>query len=190
MDLPDIYLYRRKDKAPDLTTPGPWDIMCDNWSAHYFCAWNRHLWKWMDDQRKVYLEKGGDTIHLAPIDAKTGSAMIVLPSENFPAEVIVLENPAPWKASVARGVLIYKVNGSIGSGRGVMDLELPPGISNAKHPDALWQPGKLYRNVEAKVEVEVLGAQEETFLVKVSKSRERAASENLRPLILILLSSH
>lgn len=169
MGLPDLYLFEQVKKNAKFTVPGPWDVMGNNWRATYFSAWSRHIWGWLDNKHKVFFRKGSKDIKLSPIDANMGNTMIVIPSEKFPKEIIVIENPKPWKEGIKNGVLIYKVDASVPSGYGPMKLQLPPGIKTAYEKEALWQPGQKYQNSEAGVTVEILSKIGDSYNIKVSK---------------------
>lgn len=142
MGLPDLYSFGKVDRTP----PGPWAIMADNWTAIGFCAWHRHLWGWLDDDRKVFAQSGTKIVDLVPIDSTQGTAMIVIPTDKFPQEVLVAENPKPWKEGIHPGVLLYKVNYAVEYGDVPVELILPPGVKEPTSANALWQPGQTYES--------------------------------------------
>lgn len=121
MGLPDIYTYGDlKPKNP----AGAWDLMTSAGRAAGFIGWHRHKLRWLGADRKSYLSEGTHTLDLAPLDAKKGLSMIVIPVTNpkqpsavFVAEIAQSPRTSKDEASWPAGVLIYRVDATLASGQ-------------------------------------------------------------------------
>ena len=167
MGMPDLYMYSGWDLPQNQDVMGPWDIMGNNWEALGYCGWTRHYWGWLEASRKAWVPSGSQTISLAPLDGSTGTSLIVLPGANFPDDVIVIENPTPFKPSVANGVLIYTIDSTVAGGSGPMRIVFPNGVSSAYADNVLWQPGSSYTDPATGSLIEILNTAGDDFIVRV-----------------------
>ncbi|MGB0258664.1 MAG: hypothetical protein ACPGES_08435, partial [Coraliomargarita sp.] len=99
------------------------------------------------------MPQGKKTVDLVPLDSMNGTAMVVIPTDKFPQEVLVAENPKPWEEGIDPGVLLYKVNYIVEYGDVPVELILPPGAKNSESRNALWQPGQVYESDTYSLEV-------------------------------------
>lgn len=124
----------------DGTDPyGPWDLMSLNWSteAIEFNAWNRYIQDWLDDsqiqcQLKSDLASGKEfSIEAIATDTSEPKAVMVKLSEK---KILVVEVRATAGLdkipSDRAGVLIYTVDSSIQSIKGMSKVYTMPGSSN------------------------------------------------------------
>ena len=168
MGMPDLYMYSGGNLPANANVMGPWDIMGNNWEALGYCSWTRHYWGWLAANRKDYVPTGSQAeFLLSPLDGPSGTSMIVLPGANFPDDVLVIENPTPFKPSVAKGVLIYTVDSTVATGEGGMRIAFPDGVTSAYADDVLWQPGSSFTDPATGSLIEILAANGADFRVRV-----------------------
>jgi M6 family metalloprotease-like protein len=134
----------------DSNPYGPWDLMSLNWSTEVieFNAWNRYIQDWLDDsqiqcQLKSELSASKDfTIEAIAADSNQPKAVMVKVSDK---KILVIEVRATAgldKISDQRaGVLIYTVDASIQSIKGMSKVYTTPG-SSPDLRDATLQMGE------------------------------------------------
>ncbi|MDX1680970.1 MAG: hypothetical protein R3242_09595 [Akkermansiaceae bacterium] len=169
MGLPDIYTYGElKPKNP----AGPWDIMSNASGAAGFLGWHRHKLGWMDADRQRYLTRGTHQMELTPLDAKSGSSMIVVPTDDpkHPSKVYVIEigqPPIPKKDEMPfpAGVLIYSVDATLATGKNPVVVHGREGLGK----DATYLTGHSFEAADAPLKVDVGEALEHGgFNVKIT----------------------
>ncbi len=155
MGLPDIYTYGNlQPKNP----AGPWDLMSSGGGATGFIGWHRHKLGWMPAARQRYLTEGKHQIELTPLDAKSGTSMIVVPADNpkHPSKVYVVEigqPPIPKKDAKAcpAGVLIYSVDATLATGKNPVIVHGRDGVGQG----ATYLQGHQFEIEGAPLKVEV-----------------------------------
>jgi M6 family metalloprotease-like protein len=120
---------------------GPWDIMSLNWSteAIELNSWNRYISGWLDDTQVTCIEK--TRLDLNPkeflvevlgVDSKKIKSTMIKLSES---KILVLEARATAGldkvAKANSGLLVYTVDVSIPSIRGIAQTHSRPGVSKA-----------------------------------------------------------
>ncbi|MET9495885.1 M6 family metalloprotease domain-containing protein [Streptomyces sp. NPDC006552] len=163
---------------PDLYTPdgggavGHWDIMSEDWGAgNDLLGW--HKWKlgWLDDSRIACAARSGTTEQLlAPLsrdDGGSGPKMVFVPltaTTGYAAEVRTQEGND--EAVCRPGVLIYKVDADVDTGRGPVTVKdaTPDSGGCTRRPnvhaelsDATYRAGQVFRDRKAGVRISVAG---------------------------------
>lgn len=172
MGLPDIYTYG--DLQPK-NPAGPWDIMSSGGGAAGFLGWHRHKLGWMPAERQRYLTEGSQVIELTPLDAKSGTSMVVVPVDDpeHPSKVYVVEigqPPLPKKDAepYPAGVLIYSVDATKATGQNPVVVHGRDGIQQG----ATYLTGHRFQDKGAPLSIEVGEALEGGgFRIKVSVTR-------------------
>lgn len=137
--LPDLYPLPSGDNLV-----GPWAIMSQVGVASGFLGWHRHKMEWLDSQRGLIVKGGEWAGPITQLSKTYGISMVVLPklpagSRTHPTryrEVYVIEIGAPIKEDPPRvdyddkpwdtnnkGVLIYLVDASLGTGQSPIKLQ-------------------------------------------------------------------
>jgi M6 family metalloprotease-like protein len=122
MGLPDLYTIG--DLGEPKNPVGEWDIMSIAHNASGFIGWHRHKLGWLAPDRKSYLTEGSHTVNLSPLDAESGTSMIVIPVDDpkHPSKVFAIEVGQPPHAKKDKkqwetGVLIYSVDATRQTGK-------------------------------------------------------------------------
>jgi len=161
---------------------GGWDLMgLITGPAPDLLAW--HKWKlgWVtDDQVDVVTKAGTTEHHLTPVERKGSNKLLVVRTGQTTAYAIELRLPMVNDAAAAdSGILIYKVDSSVGTGYGpVRIVDASPG---GPRPEGVWdldvacfgtKPGKVqtFTDAEAGVTITVLKQAGENAFVKVDKA--------------------
>ncbi|MEM2342325.1 MAG: M6 family metalloprotease domain-containing protein [Candidatus Bathyarchaeia archaeon] len=124
LGLPDLYAFKPKmvgSRRDIHYYVGGWDLM--GWiSGHApdFFAWSKLKLGWIDEnQVDVAFEKGTTEYHLTPIEISGDTKMVIIPSGPYMAYVAESRRPiVNDETAIDSGLLIYKVNIRIRSGRG------------------------------------------------------------------------
>jgi M6 family metalloprotease-like protein len=145
--LPDYYLHSNQYGAGTPLIPiGPfstWDMMSNqDGPSRTMMAWSRWLLGWLDDDQ-VYckpinaLPNGATYVDLQPIDSEQdGFKALMIPTSDHTALVVEARRPVGPDVGIARwltvgrppeGVLVYRVDTSIGHGEGTASLIVPEG---------------------------------------------------------------
>ncbi|MFJ8790100.1 M6 family metalloprotease domain-containing protein [Streptomyces sp. NPDC102462] len=158
---------------PDLYTQdgggavGHWDIMSEDWGANNdLLGW--HKWKlgWLDvDQVSCAATPGTKEFTLSPMSRPGGHKLIFVPLTAHTGYALELRTPGGNDEAVCHpGILIYKVDASIDTGRGpitVYDAHRDSGGCtrspnvHAELSDAPFGPGETFKDPRRKITVEV-----------------------------------
>ncbi|MFI7386063.1 M6 family metalloprotease domain-containing protein [Streptomyces sp. NPDC049813] len=163
---------------PDLYTPdgggavGHWDIMSEDWGAgNDLLGW--HKWKlgWLDDARIACAARSGTTERLlAPLsrdDGDSGTKMMFVPLTPTTGYAVEVRTQEGNDDAVCRpGVLIYKVDADVDTGRGPVTVKdaTPDSGGCTRRPnvhaelsDATFRAGDVFRDRKAGVRISVAG---------------------------------
>ncbi|MEV0219213.1 M6 family metalloprotease domain-containing protein [Streptomyces sp. NPDC050704] len=163
--LPDLYTQEGGGAV------GHWDIMSEDWGAdNDLLAW--HKWKlgWLDDSQVGCAAAAGTTEHvLTPLaEPGTGGKLVFVPVGPKTGYAVELRTLAGNDEAVCRsGVLIYKVDADVDTGRGpvtVIDSTKDSGGCTrspnvqAELSDAPFTPGQYFQDLRTGVRITVAGA--------------------------------
>lgn len=122
MGLPDTYTFF--DNIGQWHFTGGWDCMGNGWQAPDYFAW--HKWKlgWIRDDQVDVVSKSGTTTHeLSPLETPGGTKCVIVRLGKYDAYVIEYRtNKGNDIDSTETGVLIYKIDSSIMSGYGEVNV--------------------------------------------------------------------
>ncbi|MCB5166393.1 M6 family metalloprotease domain-containing protein [Streptomyces bambusae] len=161
--LPDLYT------ADGGGTVGHWDIMSEDWGANNdLLGW--HKWKlgWLDGEQIGCASRPGTSDHvLSPLAVKGGTKLAFVPvsgSAGFAVEVRTLAGND--EAVCKPGVLIYKVDSEVDTGRGPVTISDSAAESggctrrpnvHAELSDAPFGPGETFTDEESGISISVVG---------------------------------
>ena len=160
---------------PDLYTPdgggavGHWDIMSEDWGANNdLLAW--HKWKlgWLDDSQVACAVTPGTSEHvLTPLARAGGTKLVVVPLSARSGYAVELRTRGGNDEEVCRpGVLIYRVDADVDTGRGpvtVFDAKRHSGGCtrspnvHAELSDAPFGPGEDFVDRRRGIGISVTG---------------------------------
>ncbi|MFI1168664.1 M6 family metalloprotease domain-containing protein [Streptomyces sp. NPDC020801] len=161
---------------PDLYTQdgggavGHWDIMSEDWGANNdLLGW--HKWKlgWLDaSQVNCAAKRGSAEYALTPLERAGGPKLIFVPLDARTGYALELRTHAGNDEAVCHpGVLIYKVDADVDTGRGpimVYDAHRNSGGCtrspnvHTELSDAPFAPGETFKDPEAKIRIDVAAA--------------------------------
>ncbi|AWZ08230.1 MULTISPECIES: M6 family metalloprotease domain-containing protein [unclassified Streptomyces] len=161
--LPDLYT------ADGGGTVGHWDIMSEDWGANNdLLGW--HKWKlgWLDGSQISCAGKSGVSDHvLSPLAVEGGTKLAFIPvSESAGYAVEVRTRAGNDEAICKPGVLIYKVDSEVDTGRGPVTVSDSSHASggctrrpnvHAELSDAPFRPGETFTDDKAGISVSVVG---------------------------------
>ncbi|GLV83884.1 M6 family metalloprotease domain-containing protein [Streptomyces lavendulae subsp. lavendulae] len=173
---------------PDLYTPdgggtvGHWDIMSEDWGANNdLLGW--HKWKlgWLDGSQVSCASKSGVSDHvLTPLAVEGGTKLAFVPlSESAGYAVEVRTRAGNDEAICKPGVLIYKVDSEVDTGRGPVTVAdsvtgsggctRRPNV-HAELSDAPYRPGETFTDEKAGISVSVVGElRDGSYQVRVTR---------------------
>ncbi|MFJ2111722.1 MULTISPECIES: M6 family metalloprotease domain-containing protein [unclassified Streptomyces] len=175
--LPDLYT------ADGGGSVGHWDIMSEDWGANNdLLGW--HKWKlgWLDDdQIGCATSTGNNDYLLGPLATAGGPKMAFVPLSKESGYAIEVRTRAGNDDAVCEpGVLIYRVDAGVDTGRGPVTIsdskENSGGCTrrpnvHAELSDAPYQPGQTFTDKENGVRISVLSEEpDEHFMVRVTRS--------------------
>ncbi|MFE5037629.1 M6 family metalloprotease domain-containing protein [Streptomyces sp. NPDC056683] len=174
--LPDLYTQEGGGAV------GHWDIMSEDWgSDNDLLAW--HKWKlgWLDpDQVSCAAAHGGIEYTLTPLSRPGGRKLVFVPVDARTGYALEVRTKGGNDDEVCRpGVLIYKVDANVDTGRGpikVYDAHRDTGGCTrspnvqAELSDAPFGPGESFKDPAHKIEVQVTGMDGEgNYQVRVER---------------------
>jgi M6 family metalloprotease-like protein len=175
--LPDLYTLNGGG------TVGHWDIMSEDWGANNdLLGW--HKWKlgWLDDSQISCASTPGTSDHLlGPLATRGGRKMIFVPISKESGYAVEVRIRAGNDDAVCKsGVLIYRVNSAVDTGRGPVSVTdsakdsggctRRPNVQ-AELSDAPYQPGESF--VDGADHIRIAVVDEERggkFRVRVTRS--------------------
>ncbi|MCY0929400.1 M6 family metalloprotease domain-containing protein [Streptomyces sp. H27-H1] len=161
--LPDLYT------ADGGGTVGHWDIMSEDWGANNdLLGW--HKWKlgWLDSAQISCAGKSGVSDHvLSPLAVAGGTKLAFVPvSESAGYAVEVRTHAGNDEAVCKPGVLIYRVDSEVDTGRGPVTVSDSSHASggctrrsnvHAELSDAPFRPGETFTDDKSGISVSVVG---------------------------------
>ncbi|MBQ1089634.1 M6 family metalloprotease domain-containing protein [Streptomyces sp. B93] len=175
--LPDLYTQEGGGAV------GHWDIMSEDWGANNdLLGW--HKWKlgWLDPHQVACASAPGTTTEhlLTPLSRAGGPKLVFIPVDGSTGYAVELRTRGGNDEAVCRpGVLIYKVDAEVDTGRGpvtVYDSRRDSGGCtrspnvHAELSDATFTPGETFKDPRHGVRVEVAGADlEGNHVVRVTR---------------------
>ncbi|MFD8818085.1 M6 family metalloprotease domain-containing protein [Streptomyces sp. NPDC059627] len=174
--LPDLYTQEGGGAV------GHWDIMSEDWGAdNDLLAW--HKWKlgWLDaDQVSCASARGTAEYPLTPLSRAGGRKLVFVPVDARTGYALEVRTKGGNDEEVCRpGVLIYKVDANVDTGRGpikVYDAHRDTGGCTrspnvqAELSDAPFGPGESFKDPAHGIEVRVEGVDGEgNYRVRVTR---------------------
>ncbi|GAA3979633.1 M6 family metalloprotease domain-containing protein [Streptomyces sp. NBC_01352] len=174
--LPDLYTQEGGGAV------GHWDIMSEDWGANNdLLGW--HKWKlgWLDATQVNCASTPGTTEYtLTPLARSGGAKLVFVPLDRRTGYAVELRTREGNDETVCRpGILIYKVDADVDTGRGpvtVYDSHRDSGGCtrspnvHAELSDAPFVPGEEFRDVRRGVRIAVAGAElSGDYRVRVSR---------------------
>ncbi|MET8294973.1 M6 family metalloprotease domain-containing protein [Streptomyces sp. NPDC005180] len=162
--LPDLYT------SEGGGTVGHWDIMSEDWGANNdLLGW--HKWKlgWLDGSQISCAAKPGTSEHLlTPLASAGGTKLAFVPLSESAGYAIEVRTRAGNDEAVCKpGVLIYKVDSDVDTGRGPVTVSdsatgsggctRRPNV-HAELSDAPFRPGESFTDEKARITVSVVAA--------------------------------
>ncbi|MFG2620462.1 M6 family metalloprotease domain-containing protein [Streptomyces sp. NPDC048507] len=161
--LPDLYT------SDGGGTVGHWDIMSEDWGANNdLLGW--HKWKlgWLDGSQISCAAKSGVSDHvLSPLAVEGGTKLAFIPLTESAGYAVEVRTRAGNDEAVCKpGVLIYKVDSDVDTGRGPVTVADSLGGSggctrrpnvHAELSDAPYRPGETFTDEKAGISVSVVG---------------------------------
>jgi M6 family metalloprotease-like protein len=161
--LPDLYTQEGGGAV------GHWDIMSEDWGANNdFLGW--HKWKlgWLDPpQVSCAMKPGSSEYTLTPLERPGGAKLVFVPIDRRTGYALELRTHEGNDEEVCRpGVLIYKVEADVDTGRGpvkVYDAHPDSGGCtrspnvNAELSDAPFAPGETFQDPKKGIRIAVTG---------------------------------
>ncbi|TQF01529.1 M6 family metalloprotease domain-containing protein [Kitasatospora acidiphila] len=158
--LPDLYAFTGTDVHPYV---GGWDLMGNiAGPAPQHTGWERWKFGWIDDAQVACLPATGSrTVRLKAVERPGGTKIAVIRTGGSTAYVAESRRAMAGDAnSCSTGVLIYKVDTSITTGDGPIQVVTNP---NAGAPTGncttldmqTWQPGQWFQDDTARIRIYV-----------------------------------
>ncbi|MER5733386.1 M6 family metalloprotease domain-containing protein [Streptomyces sp. NPDC002138] len=160
---------------PDLYTQdgggavGHWDVMSEDWGANNdLLGW--HKWKlgWLDANQISCAAKSGTSDHiLSPLAVEGGTKLAFVPTSESAGYAVEVRTQAGNDEAVCKpGVLIYKVDSEVDTGRGPVTVADSAAASGGctRRPnvhgelsDAPYKPGETFTDAAAGISISVVG---------------------------------
>jgi M6 family metalloprotease-like protein len=170
LGLPDLY----EVGAPTdwFRFVGGWDLMSDVYQSRPMMSWTRRLVGWLRD-RDFRCVRTRSTVRLKPVTARKGTRGAIVRLGRRRAYVIEARTDPIGDFCPGEGVLIYKWNGNVKTGRGpIRVLDAQPGEGACgSHTQALFKPGEGGTSTysDDRVDVRVLGGGPSGFRVRIRR---------------------
>ncbi|MGW7422294.1 M6 family metalloprotease domain-containing protein [Streptomyces sp. NPDC054813] len=174
--LPDLYTQEGGGAV------GHWDIMSEDWGAdNDLLAW--HKWKlgWLDaDQVSCAATRGSTDYTLTPLSRAGGHKLVFVPVDARTGYALEVRTKGGNDEDVCRpGVLIYKVDANVDTGRGPIKVYDAHGDTGgctrspnvqAELSDAPFGPGETFKDPKHGIEVRVADVDAEgNYRVQVTR---------------------
>jgi M6 family metalloprotease-like protein len=162
-ELPDLYT------PEERTEVGHWDIMSEDWGANNdFLAWHKYKLGWLRASQVACAGRSGSSEHaLTPLGRPGGTKLVYVPVSERAGYAVEARTQEGNDAVVCRpGVLVYRVNADVPSGKGpirVVDGKphsggcLRQANVNPELTDATFLPGQKMVDRRSGIVIEVMG---------------------------------
>ncbi|MET3983989.1 M6 family metalloprotease domain-containing protein [Streptomyces sp. PvR034] len=161
--LPDLYT---QDGGGSV---GHWDIMSEDWGSNNdLLGW--HKWKlgWLDANQISCAAKSGTSDHiLSPLGTEGGVKLAFVPTSESAGYAVEVRTQAGNDEAVCKpGVLIYKVDSEVDTGRGPVTVADSAAASggctrranvHGELSDAPYKPGETFTDSAAGISISVVG---------------------------------
>ncbi|MFE6158600.1 M6 family metalloprotease domain-containing protein [Streptomyces sp. NPDC056486] len=159
--LPDLYTQEGGGAV------GHWDIMSEDWGANNdLLAW--HKWKlgWLDDDQISCASNAGTTEHtLSPLATNGGTKLAFVPMSTTKGYAVEVRTRGGNDEAICKpGVLIYRVDAEVDTGRGPISVAdstkdsggctRQPNV-HAELSDATYEPGQTFTDKKTGVRITV-----------------------------------
>ncbi|MGW5864693.1 M6 family metalloprotease domain-containing protein [Streptomyces sp. NPDC055239] len=159
--LPDLYTQEGGGAV------GHWDIMSEDWGANNdLLAW--HKWKlgWLDDDQISCASNAGTTEHtLSPLATNGGTKLAFVPLSTTKGYAVEVRTRGGNDDAICKpGVLIYRVDAEVDTGRGPISVSdstkdsggctRQPNV-HAELSDATYEPGQTFTDKKTGVRITV-----------------------------------
>ncbi|MER6983413.1 M6 family metalloprotease domain-containing protein [Streptomyces carpinensis] len=172
---------------PDLYTQdgggavGHWDIMSEDWGANNdLLGW--HKWKlgWLEpNQVSCAAKRGTAEYTLTPLERAGGPKLVFVPLDGGMGYAVELRTREGNDEDVCRpGILIYKVNADVDTGRGPITVydahphsggcTRSPNV-HAELSDAPFAPGQTFKDPKAKIRIDVAADLKGNYRVRITR---------------------
>ncbi len=150
LGLPDLYTYDVAPEAGDCFAHiGTYDLMgLIEALAPDYLGYSKWRLGWIDDDQVICVrdQSSNGEYTLTPVETAGGVKLIVLPIDEYNGYVVEYRAPIGLDEPLGcDGLLLYRINGTIGNGRGCITV-IPPETEKYLHlsvrePDGLLLPG-------------------------------------------------
>ncbi|MEU7551718.1 M6 family metalloprotease domain-containing protein [Streptomyces sp. NPDC044571] len=174
--LPDLYT------ADGGGAVGHWDIMSEDWGANNdLLGW--HKWKlgWLDSSQISCASKSGVSDHvLTSLAVEGGTKLAFVPLTESSGYAVEVRTRAGNDEAVCKpGVLVYKVDSQVDTGRGPVTVADSSAASGGctRRPnvhgelsDAPFRPGETFTDEKADISISVVGElRDGSFQVRITR---------------------
>ncbi|MEU6507180.1 M6 family metalloprotease domain-containing protein [Streptomyces sp. NPDC046942] len=174
--LPDLYTQEGGGAV------GHWDIMSEDWGAgNDLLGW--HKWKlgWLDGSQVGCATTPGSADYLlTPLHTTGGGKLVIVPVDGHSAYALEVRTPGGNDEAICHpGVLVYKVDATVDTGRGPITVyDAHPNSGGCTHSpnvqaelsDAPFSPGETFKDPAHGISVQVLEKDEEgNYRVRVTR---------------------
>lgn len=179
LGLPDHYdfAFDPSNYQGQFKHVGSWSIMSWSEPAGEFFAWEKYRFGWLDPSQLRCVTSGSDTETVTPLETSGGIKAIVVQTGATTADVVEVRQLTGGDAGLCdHGVLVYRVDGSIATGHGPIELLTRGGGSSSDQCGILWdapldlRAGKQATYDDAQITVELLAANADgSYSIRVTK---------------------
>jgi len=129
LGLPDLYTYEVSDGMTDCFGHiGTYDLMgLIEAMAPDYLGYSKWRLGWLDDSQTITVREGEEgEFTLTPVETAEGTKLIVMPIDEYNGYVLEYRAPVGLDEKLpADGLLLYRINGKVGNGRGCITV-IPP----------------------------------------------------------------
>ena len=149
LGLPDLYTYEVTEGMADCFGHiGTYDLMgLIEAMAPDYLGYSKWRLGWIDDSQVICVKPGeSDEYTLTPVETPDGAKLIVMPIDEYNGYVLEYRVPMGLDEKLpADGLLLYRINGTAGNGRGCITV-IPPEEEkllklSTRQPDGLIREG-------------------------------------------------
>jgi M6 family metalloprotease-like protein len=196
LGLPDLYDVPNPTYWSLFRFAGGWDMMSWNDPGGHFLAWEKWKLGWLDPSQLTCLDSPGEvTTTVTPLERAGGLKAIVVPTGISSAWVIEARKKIGEDAPLCEdGVLVYKVDASVHSGYGPVQVSAAQRDTNTDLRNRCGplynapydkKPGEVagFRDDAAGLSVQVLSSGANGYRVRVSRTTFASRSFPLTTMI-------
>jgi len=152
LGLPDLYTYDVPEGCRDCFSHiGTFDLMgLIEGRAPDYLGYSKWRLGWIDDNQVRILNSGeAGVFDLTPVEIPNGQKLIVMPIDEYNGYVLEYREPVGLDTALDNsGFVLYRINGTVGNGRGCITV-IPPEPEkllalNTRREDGLILPGAAF----------------------------------------------